>query len=207
MSVEYPILIVDHEAYREWVMSLDEMDEEQRAAAQGARGAFVVEVNDRLYPAELHNSVAQVADEIIEALEQGRDVEVEKPVSSFLGRLMGKKEMVVERQPITDRSLTAFADFARVIYWSQVGGRMGNELAVIYDHLELTLSSAGVGRIVTDLEAFDAPALEAYCEGRGGDLSMLREVLPGGLVALKEGWLSIARECIEKERFLVIEVY
>ncbi len=207
MSVEYPILIVEHEAYREWASSLEDMDAAQRDAAHDARDEFVTQVNDRLYEPELHNRVAQVVAEVVEALDQGQDVEVERPVTSLLGRLMGKKEKVRERRPITDRGLTAFTDFAAVIYWSQMGGRMSNEFGFASETTELTLSSAGIGTLVSNLETLDAQALEAYCEGRGGDLSELREVLPGGLVALKEGWLSIARECLEKDLCLVIEVY
>ncbi len=84
---------------------------------------------------------------------------------------------------------------------------MSNEFGFASETTALTLSSAGIGTLVSNLETLDAQALEAYCEGRGGDLSELREVLPGGLVALKEGWLSIARECLEKDLCLVIEVY
>ncbi len=57
----------------------------------------------RLYPPELHNLAAQIADEIIQALDKGTMVDVERPSTSFLGKLLGKKEVVSELRPIQVR--------------------------------------------------------------------------------------------------------
>src|SRR3989304_353510 len=150
MSVEYQVFKVDPEPYRQWMVSypIEELEDDQYDQAMVQKEECAVSVTDRLYPPELHNLVAQVADEILRALKKGAVVRIEKPSPSLFGRLLGRKEVISEKKPIVDRQLTGFMDFGRVVYWSQVGGSKPNELEIQSDTVEVTLGSSGLATLV-----------------------------------------------------------
>lgn len=164
MSVEYQIFKVDQKPYKDWWATFDPdaLEEDQNEAALERKAAVAEDVTERLYPPELHNTAAQVADAIVRALKKGTPIKVEKPASSLFGKLLGKKDTVTEFRPVADSSLTGFTIFAQVIYWSQTDGKMPNELAVKDDQLELTLGTSGLQTLAQTLAVLNTAKLENF---------------------------------------------
>jgi len=207
VSVEYQIFKVDQKPYKDWWATFDPdaLEEDQYEAALERKAAVAEDVTERLYPPELHNTAAQVADAIVRALKKGAPIKVEKPASSLFGKLLGKKDTVTEFRPVADSSLASFTAFAQVIYWSQTDGKMHNELEVKDDQLELTLGTSGLQTLAQTLAVLDTAKLETFC--RESHVALNDLPVDGGLPAWIATWRKIVEECLSEGRGLAIETY
>lgn len=207
MSVDFLIFKVDPKHYKDWLETFDPnaLEEDQYDVALEKKATFAEDVTERLYPPELHNTAAQVADEIVRALKKGVPIKVDKPASSLLGKLLGQKDTVTEFRPVADSSLAGFTTFAQVIYWSQTDGKMPNELKVKGDQLELTLGTSSLQTLAQTLAVLDTAKLEAFC--RDSHVALNDLPVDGGLPAWIATWRKIVEECLSEGRGLAIETY
>jgi hypothetical protein len=181
----YNILKVDVAGYTSWLEKYspaDLEDDDKYDQASEEKEAIVTSLNDDLYPSELHNTVAQIADSI----------------TSCIDKSAGGRE------------LRAFCDFARVIYWSQVDSVMPNELDIKSEHLELSLAATGLKQLERFLQEMDPSKIEAQCatsKALKAELDELSSIVDLGVQGLRDRWLSAVQQCLKEHRGLVVEVY